>query len=214
MRRAITSPWTEIEVDLLKLVLKAPTVQDDSFDVRRYCQKYYWKKCINDVTCYLESWGATPILRALASSHKAHHALVSEHIGSCDARRLYQTGEGRPGAIDEAVVLEILSKRSVAQLSLTFSSYKHIYGHSYLKVVVTVVGGRLSGTVEVEPWPWGLTIDRAGEKEIKRQRQRRRRGKLAKMVSRREGRRSWRNGVAAVEQRRSGVATWLGVLLC
>ncbi|KAK3029985.1 hypothetical protein RJ639_038084 [Escallonia herrerae] len=73
------------------------------------------------------------ILRALASSHKAHHAVVSEHIGRCDARRLYQTGEGRPGAIDEAVVLEILSKRSVAQLSVTFSSYKHIYGHSYTK---------------------------------------------------------------------------------
>ncbi|KAK2976896.1 hypothetical protein RJ640_024730 [Escallonia rubra] len=73
------------------------------------------------------------ILRALASSHKAHHAVASEHIGRCDARRLYQTGEGRAGAIDEAVVLEILSKRSVAQLSVTFSSYKHIYGHSYAK---------------------------------------------------------------------------------
>ncbi|KAL0338757.1 UNVERIFIED_CONTAM: Annexin A3 [Sesamum angustifolium] len=71
------------------------------------------------------------MLMALSASHKAHHADVSQHIAKCDARRLFQTGEGRPGAIDEAVVLEIFSKRSIAQLKLTFFSYKHIYGHSY-----------------------------------------------------------------------------------
>ncbi|KAI3443376.1 hypothetical protein Pfo_000041 [Paulownia fortunei] len=71
------------------------------------------------------------ILKALSASHKAHHADISQHIAKCDARRLYQTGEGKPGAIDEAVVLEIFSKRSIAQLNLTFSSYKHIYGHGY-----------------------------------------------------------------------------------
>lgn len=72
---------------------------------------------------------------ALSASHKAHNADISQHIGKCDARRLYQTGEGRTGVtVDEAVVLEILSKRSIPQLKLTFSSYKHIYGHSYAKV--------------------------------------------------------------------------------
>ncbi|KAM0001377.1 putative Annexin superfamily [Helianthus debilis subsp. tardiflorus] len=76
------------------------------------------------------------ILMALAASHKAHSAQVSVHIGKCDAQRLFQTGEGRCGEfkIDEGVVLEILSKRSIPQLNLTFSIFKHIYGHTYTKV--------------------------------------------------------------------------------
>ncbi|KAL6521243.1 hypothetical protein OROGR_017812 [Orobanche gracilis] len=73
------------------------------------------------------------ILMALSASHKAHSGDISQHIGKCDAKRLYQTGEGKTGAIDESVVLEIFSKRSIAQLKLTFSSYKHIYGHSYTR---------------------------------------------------------------------------------
>ncbi|EXB31240.1 Annexin D8 [Morus notabilis] len=71
------------------------------------------------------------ILVALVASHKAHHLDVSNHIAKCDAKRLYETGEGSPGAIERGVVLEILSKRSVPQLKLTFSSYKRIYGHDY-----------------------------------------------------------------------------------
>ncbi|GAV77298.1 Annexin domain-containing protein [Cephalotus follicularis] len=73
------------------------------------------------------------ILVALATSHKSHHVDVSQHIAKCDARRLFETGEGGPGAIEEAVVLEILSKRSIPQMKLTLSSYKHIYGHDYTK---------------------------------------------------------------------------------
>lgn len=75
------------------------------------------------------------ILVALVASHKAHHADVSQHIAKVDARRLYETGEGSSGPIDEAVVLEILSKRSIPQLKLTFSCYKHIYGHEYTEVI-------------------------------------------------------------------------------
>lgn len=75
------------------------------------------------------------ILLALSASHKAHNDETSQHIAKCDAKRLYETGEGKArGGIDEAVVLEIFSKRSVAQLKLTFSSYRHIYGHSYTSV--------------------------------------------------------------------------------
>ncbi|CAI9274901.1 unnamed protein product [Lactuca saligna] len=75
------------------------------------------------------------ILMALSASQKAHSADVSVHIGKCDAQRLFQTGEATSGGfkIDEGVVLEILSKRSIPQLKLTFSIYKHIYGHSYTK---------------------------------------------------------------------------------
>ncbi|KAJ6694009.1 hypothetical protein OIU85_004768 [Salix viminalis] len=75
------------------------------------------------------------ILVALATSHKAHQEDVSQHIAKCDARRLYEAGEGSSrGAIEEAVVLEILSKRSIPQMKLTLSSYKHIYGHEFTKV--------------------------------------------------------------------------------
>ncbi|KAH9626763.1 hypothetical protein KSS87_022077 [Heliosperma pusillum] len=73
------------------------------------------------------------ILVALSTSHKAHHADVSQDIAKCDAMRLYQTSEGSSGCINEAVVLEILSKRSIPQLKFTFSSYKRIYGHSFTK---------------------------------------------------------------------------------
>ncbi|XVF56849.1 hypothetical protein PTKIN_Ptkin06aG0153400 [Pterospermum kingtungense] len=75
------------------------------------------------------------ILVALATSHKAHEADVSQHIAKCDAMRLYETGEGSPGAIDEGTVLEIFTKRSIPQLKLTFSCYKHIYGHEYTKSI-------------------------------------------------------------------------------
>lgn len=72
------------------------------------------------------------------ASHKAHHADVSRHIAKCDAMRLYDEGAvGKSGRVDEAVVLEILSKRSIPQLKLTFSCYKHIYGHDYTKVPTT-----------------------------------------------------------------------------
>ncbi|XP_071696523.1 uncharacterized protein [Rutidosis leptorrhynchoides] len=75
------------------------------------------------------------MLMALAASQKAHSDDVSVHIGKCDAQRLFQTGEARSGGfkIDDGVVLEILSKRSISQLKLNFSMYKHIYGHSYTK---------------------------------------------------------------------------------
>ncbi|PON49126.1 Annexin [Parasponia andersonii] len=89
------------------------------------------------------------ILVALIASHKAHHADVSQHIAKCDARRLYDTGEGSPGAIEEAVVLEILSKRSIPQLKLTFSSYKHIYGHDYTKSLKRANSGEFESALKM-----------------------------------------------------------------
>ncbi|EYU18179.1 hypothetical protein ABFS82_10G067000 [Erythranthe guttata] len=71
------------------------------------------------------------ILTALTAAHKAHGADVSAHIAKCDARRLYETGIASATAIDEGVVVEIFSKRSIAQLKLTFLSYNRIYGQSY-----------------------------------------------------------------------------------
>ncbi|XP_020534334.1 annexin D8 isoform X2 [Jatropha curcas] len=73
------------------------------------------------------------ILFALAASHEAHQADVSQHIAKCDAKRLHEAGQGGSAASEEAVVLEILSKRSIPQMKLTFSSYKHIYGYEYTK---------------------------------------------------------------------------------
>lgn len=72
---------------------------------------------------------------ALSTSHKSHHDEVSQHIAKCDARRLYDTkNSGAGSVVDEAVILEMFSKRSIPQLRLAFCSYKHIYGHDYSKV--------------------------------------------------------------------------------
>ncbi|XP_043702002.1 annexin A13-like [Telopea speciosissima] len=89
------------------------------------------------------------ILIALSTSHKSHHADVSQHVAKCDARRFYETGEGRIGAMEESVVLEILSKRSIPQLRLTFSCYKHIYGHSYTKSLKKEISGEFEDALRV-----------------------------------------------------------------
>ncbi|XP_052174645.1 annexin Gh1-like [Diospyros lotus] len=89
------------------------------------------------------------ILMALGASHKAHQADFSQHVAQSDARRLYQTGEGKPGAIDGAVVLEILSKRSIPQLKLTLSTYKRIYGHDYTKSLKTENHGEFEDALKV-----------------------------------------------------------------
>ncbi|KAI3688010.1 hypothetical protein L1987_81716 [Smallanthus sonchifolius] len=92
------------------------------------------------------------ILMALAASQKAHSAGPSVHIGKCDAQRLFQTGEaGSCGGfkIDEGVVLEILNKRSIPQLKLTFSIYKHVYGHSYTKNLKNENGGEFEDAMKI-----------------------------------------------------------------
>ncbi|XP_042490273.1 annexin A1-like [Macadamia integrifolia] len=89
------------------------------------------------------------ILVALSTSHKSHHVDISQHVAKCDARRLYETGEGRSGAIEESVVLEILSKRSIPQLRLTFSCYKQIYGHSYTKSLKKETSGEFEDALRV-----------------------------------------------------------------
>uniref|UniRef100_A0A1D1Y5F2 Annexin A13 n=1 Tax=Anthurium amnicola TaxID=1678845 RepID=A0A1D1Y5F2_9ARAE len=73
------------------------------------------------------------IMVALAASHKSHNTDVSQHIAKCDAKRLYEAGKGGMGTIDESVILELLSKRSISQLKQAFSCYKQIYGHNYTK---------------------------------------------------------------------------------
>lgn len=76
------------------------------------------------------------IVVALVASHKAHHADVNQEIAKSDARRLFETQSS--SGIQEAVVLELLTKRSIPQLKLTFSCYKRIYGHDYTKVRTSV----------------------------------------------------------------------------
>lgn len=76
------------------------------------------------------------IVIALVASHKAHHADVNQDIAKSDARRLFETQSS--SGIQEAVVLETLTKRSIPQLKLTFSCYKRIYGHDYAKVRTSV----------------------------------------------------------------------------
>ncbi|KAE8710325.1 DCD (Development and Cell Death) domain-like protein [Hibiscus syriacus] len=89
------------------------------------------------------------ILVALSTSHKAHQADVSQHTAKCDARRLYETGEGSPGAIDEGLVLEIFTKRSIPHLKLTLSFYKHIYGHDYTKSITDGSSGEFKDALKM-----------------------------------------------------------------
>ncbi|KAJ7971921.1 Annexin [Quillaja saponaria] len=101
--------------------------------IKQAYQKLFRRQLDQDIINLEPPHPYQKILVALSTSHKSHHVDVSQHIAKCDARRLYETGEGGRGAIEEAVVLEILSKRSIPQLKLTISSYKHIYGHAYSK---------------------------------------------------------------------------------
>ncbi|XP_072978455.1 annexin D8-like [Typha angustifolia] len=89
------------------------------------------------------------ILVALATSHRSHHDDVSRHIAKCDAKRLYEAGKGSMGAIDESVILEIFSKRSIPQLRLAFSSYKHIYGHDYTKTLKKEGNGEFEDSLRI-----------------------------------------------------------------
>jgi annexin A7/11 len=74
------------------------------------------------------------LLLALAASRRSHHDDLSQHVAKCDARRLHDTkNSGAGSVVDEAVILEMFSKRSIPQLRLAFCSYKHIYGHDYTK---------------------------------------------------------------------------------
>lgn len=102
--------------------------------IRQAYQRKFRRQLEQDIINIEPPHAFQRILIALATSHKAHQADVSQHLAKCDARRLYETGEGNSsGAIEEAVVLEIVSKRSIPQLKLTFLSYRHIYGHDYSK---------------------------------------------------------------------------------
>ncbi|XP_021282413.1 annexin D8-like [Herrania umbratica] len=103
--------------------------------IKQAYQSKYKRQLDQDIITIEPPHPYQKILVALATSHKAHQADVSQHIAKCDARRLYETGEGSPGAIDEGTLLEIFTKRSVPQLKLTFSCYKHIYGHDYTKSI-------------------------------------------------------------------------------
>ncbi|XP_010521314.1 PREDICTED: annexin A3-like [Tarenaya hassleriana] len=99
--------------------------------IRQVYQERYKRNIDQDIVNIEPPHPYQKILLALAASHKGHEAEVSEHIAKCDAKRLYESGEGRRGAVDEAVVVEIFTKRSIPQLKLNFSFYKHIYGHGY-----------------------------------------------------------------------------------
>lgn len=90
------------------------------------------------------------LLVALAASRKSHHDDLSQHIAKCDARRLHDTkNSGAGSVVDEAVILEMFSKRSIPQLRLAFCSYKHIYGHDYTKALKANGTGEFEETLRV-----------------------------------------------------------------
>ncbi|XWS42701.1 hypothetical protein CRYUN_Cryun16bG0036800 [Craigia yunnanensis] len=117
--------------------------------IKQAYQSKYKRKLDQDIINIEPPHPYQKILVALATSHKAHQADVSQHIAKCDARRLYEAGEGSPGAIDQGIVLEIFTKRSIPQLKLTFSCYKHIYGHDYTKSITKGNSGKFEDALKM-----------------------------------------------------------------
>ncbi|CAD6218993.1 unnamed protein product [Miscanthus lutarioriparius] len=90
------------------------------------------------------------LLLALAASRRSHHDDLSQHVAKCDARRLHDTkNSGAGSVVDEAVILEMFSKRSIPQLRLALCSYKHIYGHDYTKALKTNGSGEFEESLRV-----------------------------------------------------------------
>ncbi|KAH0449844.1 hypothetical protein IEQ34_020536 [Dendrobium chrysotoxum] len=76
------------------------------------------------------------ILAALSTSHRSHHdEVISQHIANCDAKRLNEALKKSDGGMDESSIIEIFSKRSIPQLRLAFSCYRHIYGNDYIEAL-------------------------------------------------------------------------------
>ncbi|XP_022975266.1 annexin D8-like [Cucurbita maxima] len=105
------------------------------FLIKQSYQARYQNKLEQDIINIDPPHSYQKILVALAASHKAHNADVSQHIAKCDARRLYETVKDSLAAIEEEAVLEMLTKRSIPQLKLTFSCYQHIFGHNFTKAL-------------------------------------------------------------------------------
>ena len=73
---------------------------------------------------------------AHATPHEPHHDELGQQIAKCDEKAVrhdHTKNSGAGSVVDEAVILEMFSKRSIPQLRLAFCSYKHIYGHDYSK---------------------------------------------------------------------------------
>ncbi|KAI0492940.1 hypothetical protein KFK09_027216 [Dendrobium nobile] len=82
------------------------------------------------------------ILAALSTSHRSHHdEVISQHIANCDAKRLNEALKKSDGGMDESSIIEIFSKRSLPQLRLAFSCYRHIYGNDYIEALENRSGG-------------------------------------------------------------------------
>ncbi|KAI3993836.1 hypothetical protein MKX01_002849 [Papaver californicum] len=100
--------------------------------VNQAYQNKFKRQLDQDIISFEMSHPYQRILVALATSHKSHNVDVSQHIAKCDPKKLYETGEGKGGngggGIEESVVLEMFSKRSIPQLRQTFSLKKDIYG--------------------------------------------------------------------------------------
>ncbi|KAJ3677048.1 hypothetical protein LUZ60_002772 [Juncus effusus] len=101
------------------------------FTKQTYFAKF--KRNLDQDICTEPSHPFQKILVALATSNWSHNDGVSQHIAKCDAKRFYEAGKG--SMINESVILEIISKRSIPQLRLAFTSYKHIYGRDFTKTL-------------------------------------------------------------------------------
>ncbi|KAH9313713.1 hypothetical protein KI387_022340, partial [Taxus chinensis] len=97
-------------------------------------QAYYslYKTCLEEEIAQETVGARQKLLFTLAKAHRYMSKGVNNYTAKCDAKRLYDSGEGRIG-INEGAIIKILSERNLDHLRVTFGYYKQLYGHDILK---------------------------------------------------------------------------------
>ncbi|KAL0308257.1 UNVERIFIED_CONTAM: Annexin A3 [Sesamum radiatum] len=97
-----------------------------------------YKALVEIFTCRKSSH----VLLILQAYHAKYRSQLDLDIASIEPLHPYQKGRG-------GRELLFLEKRSIAQLKLTFFSYKHIYGHSYTSFLKNEDSGEFEDAVRV-----------------------------------------------------------------
>jgi len=101
----------------------------------REAYKERYQRCLDDDVICKTNGPFQKLLLALLKAHRCEcKGGVDMNKARCDAKTLYEAGEGRCGT-DEETFIRIFSERSVAQLGVTFACYKQEYGHDIMKAL-------------------------------------------------------------------------------
>eukprot|EP01018_Ginkgo_biloba_P038548 Gb_41179 [translate_table: standard] len=107
----------------------------------------YQRYLEEDVACKTQG-PFQKLLLALLKAHRCECKAVDMEQAKCDAKRLYEAGEGRCGT-DEETIIQIFSERSMPQLRATFGCYKMEYGHDIMKALKKETQGEFEDALRV-----------------------------------------------------------------